>query len=127
MPRDDYEEATQRKFTIIASKSALDLTTPEVSQPCLIGGNLVGVIVSAGKAGDDKVVVDVGRSVYKVLVTAASPIAEGAEVFYKESATEDPFIADTGTVVAGIAVRGKDTDVYPTVAAEIEMAVLFNA
>jgi hypothetical protein len=126
-PRADYEEKTQQKFTIIVNKSALDLVTPEVGRPCLIGGNLSGVIVSIDPRGDDKVVVDVGRSIYKLLITAASPIDEGADVFYKIGATVPPFLADTGTFVVGKAVRGKDTDIFPTVAAEIEMAVLFNA
>lgn len=126
-PRADYEEKTQQKFTIIANKSALDFVTPEVGRPCLIGGNLSGVIVSIDPGDDDKVVVDVGRSIYKLLVTAASAIDEGADVFYVTGAVVPPFLADTGTVVFGKAVMGKDTDIYPTVAAEIEMAVLVNA
>lgn len=122
--RYDHEVHTAQKFTIIANLSILDLATPSVGQPAMIGGTRCGVILAIA---DGKATIDVGRSVYKQLVTAAGAMAEGALVYYKGSATVAPFLADTGTVVAGIAVLGTEDDVFPTGTGSVEIAVLFNA
>ncbi len=122
--RYDHEVNTQQKFTVIAALANLDLATPSVGQPCMIGGTLCGVILAID---GDKATVDVGRSTYKQLVTAVGAMAEGALVYYKGSATVAPFLADTGTVIAGIAVLGKEDDVFPTGTGSVEFSVLFNA
>jgi hypothetical protein len=122
--RYEHEVHTQQKFTIVATLADLDLATPSVGQPCMIGGTLCGVILAIE---GDKATVDVGRSVYRQLVTAASAMAEGALVYYKGSATGEPFLADTGTVIAGIAVLAEEASVFPTGTGTVEIGVLFNA
>lgn len=122
--RYDHEVHTQQKFTIIATLANLDLATPSVGQPCMVNGNLCGVILAIN---GDKATVDVGRSVYKQLVTVATTaIDEGDDVFYKDSATAEPFLLNTGTVVAGKAVMGTEDDVFPTALGDVEIAILFN-
>lgn len=136
----DYEVKTQQKFTTIANKASLDLITPDVGMPVLIGANLVGVAVSLREKGgvaDDKVVVDVGRSVYNCQVDspidAAGEIAEGQDIFYEVGATVEPFltVVSTSNVKAGVAVLADDSDTFPkgtTAGAEVvAVAVLFNA
>ena len=132
----DYEVHTQQKFTIIATKANLDHDTPEVGHACLIGGNQVGVVV-ADREGDDKVTVDVGRSVYMQQVDspvdASGEIAEGQNIYYEVGTTAEPFLTTiaTANVLAGVAVLAHDDDVFPkgaTGTATVEnVAVLFNA
>ena len=136
----DYEVYTAQKFTIIATKAALDLVTPEVGNACLIGDFGAGVVVSdrtKGGVADDKVVVDIGRSVYKQQVDspidAAGQIAEGQAIYYDVGATVAPFltVVSTANVLVGVAVLMDDADTFPkgtTAAATVEsVAVLFNA
>jgi hypothetical protein len=136
----DYEVKTQQKFTTIALKANLDHITPDVGMPCLIGGNLVGVVVSdrvKGGVADDKVVVDLGRSVYMTQVDspidASGEIAEGALIYYEVGTSAEPFLTTVATanVLAGVAVLANDSDTFPkgaTGTATVEsVAVLFNA
>ena len=123
--RYDHEVHTQQKFTVIVTLANLGLATPSVGQPCLVGANLAGVILAIDGAF---ATVDVGRSVYKQLVTVATTgIDEGEDVFYKDAAVGEPFLQNTGTVVVGKAVLGTQDDAFPTGLGDIEMSVLFNA
>jgi len=136
----NYEVHTQQKFTISATKAALDDATPEVGNPCLIGGKLVGVVVAdrtKGGVADTKVVVDVGRSVYYQQVdspaNAEGEITEGDDIYYDVGATAAPYLTVTssGNVLAGKAVLLNDDDSFPKGAAGTatveNVAVLFNA
>ena len=136
----DYEVKTQQKFTTIALKASLDHVTPDVGMPVLIGGNLVGVAVSLrvkGGDADDKVVVDLGRSIYNCQVDspidASGEIAEGQSIYYEPGTTAEPFLTTVaaGGVLAGVAVLANDADTFPkgtTAGATVEsVAVLFNA
>jgi len=136
----NYEVQTQQKFTIIATKAALDDTTPEVGNPCLIGGKLVGVVVAdrtKNGVADDKVVVDVGRSVYLCQVdspaVAEGEITEGDDIYYDVGITAAPYltVVSSGNVLAGKAVLLNDDDTFPKgatgTATVVTVAVLFNA
>ena len=138
--KSNYEVKTQQKFTTIATKAALDDVTPEVGHPCLIGGALVGVVVSLrvkGGVADDKAVVDVGRSIYLAQVDspvdASGELDEGGPVYYDVGATAEPYLTTVpgSNVLAGSAVLANDGDTFPkgtTGGATVEsVAVLFNA